>query len=42
MVGVKAKDFEAFCKAAEIMKVKGHTTESGLEEIHLIKAGMNK
>lgn len=46
IVGVKAKDFEGFCKAAEIMKVKGDTTESGLEEIHLIKdrfaQGMDK
>jgi len=39
--GVKALDFADFCKAAEIMKVKGHLTESGLEELRLIKAGMN-
>jgi hypothetical protein len=39
--GMKAKDFADFCKAAEIMKVKGHLTESGLEQICIIKAGMN-
>jgi len=38
---MKAKDFADFCKAAEIMKVKGHLTESGLEQICIIKAGMN-
>jgi hypothetical protein len=42
IVGVKALDFADFCKAAEIMKVKGHLTESGLAEIRKIKAGMNK
>ncbi len=40
--GVKALDFTSFCKVAEIMKNKGHLTESGLDEIRLIKAKMNK
>lgn len=40
--GVKALDFADFCKVAEIMKVKGHLTESGLDEIRKIKAGMNR
>jgi hypothetical protein len=40
--GVKALDFEDFCKVAVIMKVKGHLTESGLEQVRLIKAGMNR
>ena len=39
--GVKALDFEDFQKVAEIMKVKGHLTESGSELIRIIKAGMN-
>jgi hypothetical protein len=43
--GVKALDFFLrldFKRAAEIMKVKGHLTQSGLDEIRLIKAGMNR
>lgn len=39
--GVKAQDFADFCKVAEIMKVKGHLTESGFEQISVIKAEMN-
>jgi hypothetical protein len=39
--GVKAKDFADFCKVAEIMETKGHLTESGLNEIRIIKSGMN-
>jgi len=35
-------DFADFKKTVEIMKTKGHLTESGLEEIGMIKAGMNK
>ena len=42
IVGVKALDFADFCKVAEIMKVKGHLTESGLVEIRKIKVGMNR
>jgi hypothetical protein len=41
ILGVKALDFSDFCKAADIIKVKGHTTESGLEQILIIKGGMN-
>jgi hypothetical protein len=40
--GVKALDLADFKRVAAIMKVNGHTTESGLEEIRLIKAGMNR
>lgn len=40
--GVKALDFADFCKVVELMKNKAHLTQSGLEEIRLIKAGMNK
>jgi hypothetical protein len=39
--GVKALDFADFKRATEIMKVKGHLTQSGLDEIRLIKVGMN-
>jgi hypothetical protein len=40
-VGVKKDDFEDFCKVVDIMKVGGHLTPEGLEEIRKIKAGMN-
>lgn len=40
--GAKALDFEDFKKIVEIINVKGHLTDSGLEEILKIKAGMNK
>jgi hypothetical protein len=39
--GVKTQDFLDFKRAAEIMKVKGHLTQAGLNEIRRIKAGMN-
>jgi hypothetical protein len=38
---VKAQDFKDFCKVADLMKEKKHLTEEGLEQIKLIKAGMN-
>lgn len=41
LVGSKFWNFKDFCKAADIMRVKGHLTLNGLEEIKLIKAGMN-
>lgn len=41
LFGVKAKNYADFKKAAEIMRVKGHLTDSGLEEILKIKARMN-
>jgi len=37
--GVKVQDFVNFCKVVEIVRNKGHLTESGLEQILLIKAG---
>jgi hypothetical protein len=40
--GVKANDFADFCKAAELMKNKDHISDAVLEEIRLIKAGMNR
>lgn len=39
--GVKLKDFEDFCKVAELIKNKVHLTEDGLKEIRLIKEGTN-
>ena len=39
--GVKALDFDDWCKAAEIIKKKEHLTPEGLERIRKIKAGMN-
>jgi hypothetical protein len=44
IVGVKGLDFADFKKkkAAEIMKVGGHLTKDGLEQIRIIKAGVNK
>jgi hypothetical protein len=40
--GLKSLDFKDFCKVAELMKIKGHLTPEGLEEICKIKAGMNR
>ena len=44
--GVKAKDFEDFCKVVEMMKEKKHLTAprggAGLELIRKIKAGMRR
>lgn len=41
IVGAKALDFVDFCKASELIKSKAHLTASGLEQIKLIKGGMN-
>ena len=40
--GVKGEDFEDLCRVAELMKDKKHLTLSGLDNIHKIKAGMNR
>jgi len=42
IIGVKSQDFEDFKKVAELIKNKVHLTNKGLENIRLIKAGMNK
>ena len=42
ILGEKSKDFDDFCKVVDIMKVKGHLTAEGLDQIHKIKAGMNR
>ena len=39
--GTKKQNFEDFCKVASLMKSEAHLTKSGLEEIRIIKSGMN-
>lgn len=41
ILGVKSKDFEDFCKVADIMVEKKHLAEKGLNQIREIRAGMN-
>lgn len=40
--GVKLKDYNYWCKAAELIKNKAHLTDTGLEEIKKLKDGINK
>lgn len=42
IIGVKAKDFEDLKKIALLMKNKAHLTLEGLDQIRLIKSGMNR
>jgi hypothetical protein len=42
IIGVKSQDFSDFCDVALLMKDKKHRTLDGLNQINLIKAGMNK
>jgi len=42
IIGAKAKDFEDFKRVAELMKNGAHLTSEGLDQIRLIKAGMNR
>jgi hypothetical protein len=39
--GAKKKDFEDFLRVAELIKTKAHLKKEGLEQIRLIKSGMN-
>lgn len=41
ILGEKSKDFSDFCEVLEMIKDKKHLTKEGLEQIRLIKAGMN-
>ena len=41
ILGEKSKDFSDLCEVLEMIKDKKHLTEEGLEQIRLIKAGMN-
>ena len=40
--GVKSKDLADFCKAVEIIKIKKHLTNEGLDLLHKLKMGMNR
>lgn len=42
IIGEKSKDFEDWCKVAEIIKAKDHLTKEGFDLICQIKSGMNK
>lgn len=42
IMGVKSKDFNDWCKVAELIASKSHLTEEGLEKIRDLKSGMNK
>ena len=42
IIGVKSKDFDDFSKVAELMKIKAHLTQKGLNQIRAIKGGMNR
>ena len=42
ILGVKSKDFEDFCKVAEMIKKGEHLTDQGSEQIRKIKAGTNR
>lgn len=39
---VKQKDFKDFCKAAVLIGNKKHLMKEGLDEIKILKKGMNK
>ena len=40
--GVKSENFKDWCRAAEIIQAKQHTTEEGLNRIITLKLGINK
>lgn len=42
IIGVKLKDFQDWCKIAELINNKDHLTQKGFDEICQIKSGMNK
>jgi len=42
ITGVKFRDFQDWCKAAEIIKKKDHLTTEGLEQLRELKLGMNR
>ena len=41
ILGAKSKDFYDWLQALDLMKNKAHLAKEGLEQIQLIKAGMN-
>jgi hypothetical protein len=42
IIGVKALDFKDWCKVCEIVKLKGHLTNEGVNKIREIQSGMNR
>lgn len=42
LLSTKQKDLSDFCEVASLMKTKVHTTAEGLDQIRLIKSGMNR
>jgi hypothetical protein len=42
LIGIKYKDFEAFCKVVEFIQNKAHLTQEGIYKIRQIKASMNR
>ena len=42
ILGIKSEDFMDFCEVVNMMKVKVHLTQDGLNKIQKIKVGMNK
>lgn len=42
ILGVKSENFKDWCNVAELMKEKKHLTQSGVDLICKLKAGMNK
>lgn len=42
LVGCKRQDYLDFVKVAKLMNEKAHLTQEGLEQIRVIKSGMNK
>ena len=39
--GKKKKDFDLFCQAAEIFKIRGHLSEEGIKKLEKIREFMN-
>ena len=39
--GIKSRDFEDFCKIADMMITKEHLTLEGIKKIKSLKSGMN-
>lgn len=42
IIGVKYQDYQDFKKVSQLMEKKVHLTTEGLENIRIIKAGMNR
>ena len=42
ILGAKGNDFKDFVKVMELIKIKEHLTENGLEKFSKMKQGINK